>query len=146
MCGNENDAEDITQESFMKAYTFLDSYNPQYAFSTWLYTIARRLCMDFLKKKFRERDTISAMQKDQEEYTESKERRDIIQSMWSEAAKLSVDYYELLVLAYAEDKSINEIAYITKKTHSNVKTKLHRARKALAQRMKNIEYMRGDNT
>ncbi len=47
----ENDAEDICQETFDKAFRNLNSYNPEYAFSTWLYSIAQNSCLDFFRKK-----------------------------------------------------------------------------------------------
>jgi RNA polymerase sigma-70 factor (ECF subfamily) len=47
----ENDAEDICQETFDKAFRNLTGYNPEYAFSTWLYSIAQNSCLDFFRKK-----------------------------------------------------------------------------------------------
>ncbi len=48
--GNENDAEDLTMETFAKAFKNLDQYTPNYAFSTWLFRIAINNCIDFIRK------------------------------------------------------------------------------------------------
>ena len=50
MLGNRTDAEDATQEVFVKLYRFLGSFTGQSAFSTWLYKIASNVCLDFLRK------------------------------------------------------------------------------------------------
>ena len=51
MVQNTEDAEDLTIESFSKAFGRLESYTPQFAFSTWLFKIASNHCIDFLRKK-----------------------------------------------------------------------------------------------
>ena len=51
MVKNQEDAEDLTQEAFIKAFKSLESFNPDYAFSTWLYRIASNNCIDYLRKK-----------------------------------------------------------------------------------------------
>lgn len=51
MIHNKHDAEDLTQEAFIKAFNSLRSYNPEYAFSTWLYKIASNNCIDYLRKR-----------------------------------------------------------------------------------------------
>ncbi len=51
MVRNELDAEDLTQEAFIKAFSSLASFNFQYAFSTWLYKIASNNCIDYLRKR-----------------------------------------------------------------------------------------------
>lgn len=51
MVRNQLDAEDLTQEAFIKAFASLKSFNFQYAFSTWLYKIASNNCIDYLRKR-----------------------------------------------------------------------------------------------
>lgn len=51
MIREKNDAEDLTQEAFIKAFNSLASFNPEYAFSTWLYKIASNNCIDYLRKR-----------------------------------------------------------------------------------------------
>lgn len=51
MVRNQHDAEDLTQEAFIKAFNSLESFNTSYAFSTWLYKIASNNCIDYLRKR-----------------------------------------------------------------------------------------------
>ena len=51
MIRDKNDAEDLTQEAFIKAFNSLGSFNTDYAFSTWLYKIASNNCIDYLRKR-----------------------------------------------------------------------------------------------
>jgi RNA polymerase sigma-70 factor (ECF subfamily) len=51
MIRDKSDAEDLTQEAFIKAFNSLKSFNPEYAFSTWLYKIASNNCIDYLRKR-----------------------------------------------------------------------------------------------
>lgn len=51
MIRNPNDAEDLTQEAFIKAFNSLHTFNTEYAFSTWLYKIASNNCIDYLRKR-----------------------------------------------------------------------------------------------
>lgn len=51
MIRNKSDAEDLTQEAFIKAFNSLGSFNTDYAFSTWLYKIASNNCIDYLRKR-----------------------------------------------------------------------------------------------
>ena len=50
-CSNSADIEDICQESYRKAFQAISSYNPQYPFKTWLFTIAKNSALDMLRKK-----------------------------------------------------------------------------------------------
>jgi RNA polymerase sigma factor (sigma-70 family) len=51
MVNNASDAEDLTIEAFGKAFRNIDSYTPNFAFSTWLFKIATNNCIDFIRKK-----------------------------------------------------------------------------------------------
>ena len=51
MVRNVDDAEDLTIEAFAKAFKSLDSFNPEFTFSTWLFKIATNNCIDFIRKK-----------------------------------------------------------------------------------------------
>lgn len=51
MIRDQHDADDLTQEAFIKAFNSLGSFNPEYAFSTWLYKIASNNCIDYLRKR-----------------------------------------------------------------------------------------------
>jgi len=51
MVNNKEDANDLTVETFAKAFEKLDKYQPEYAFSTWLFRVATNNCIDFIRKK-----------------------------------------------------------------------------------------------
>jgi len=57
MTGQPGDAEDLTMEAFNKAFSKLDQYTPDFAFSTWLYRIAKNNCIDYLRRNKKDNDT-----------------------------------------------------------------------------------------
>jgi len=131
------EAEDVAQEALIQAYKKLNYYQPKFSFSTWLYTIARNISIDKLRaKRF---ETVSIHNENRPDITSEYNddpahciiRDEEKYQMWEMAKKLSPHSYELLQLHYAEEKSISEIAFITKRTKIGVKVALHRARKQL---------------
>lgn len=133
ICGNMQDAEDIVQESYVKAYKNLHSFRAESKFSTWLYRIVYNTAVTQTKAHIwtNSVDTQkeeaffpvdNSLQIDMEE-TERKEMiADILQRMPKGEALL-------LTLYYMEDNPVKEIAKITGLNDSNVKVKLFRARK-----------------
>lgn len=57
MTGQPGDAEDLTMEAFNKAFSKLDQYTPDFAFSTWLYRIAKNNCIDYLRRNKKDNNT-----------------------------------------------------------------------------------------
>jgi RNA polymerase sigma-70 factor, ECF subfamily len=144
----EADVDDLVQETFFRAYRSLDRFDPQWRFSTWLFTIARRLSLDELRRRNRsgERtnwtspsagadghgsyETVDARQLRPDVIAESRERKT---NIWSTAKSvLSEEEWTTLWLFYVEGSSVKEIAFIQEKNTPAVKTMLHRARKRLA--------------
>lgn len=58
MTGQPGDAEDLTMEAFNKAFSKLDQYTPDFAFSTWLYRIAKNNCIDYIRRNKRDIDNL----------------------------------------------------------------------------------------
>ncbi len=137
MLKNKEQAEEVAQDSFIKAYESLGKYRGDSKFSTWLYTIAYRKSLDTLKVNKRMKtsefiDTINEgeieLVKDALSYLQAKERKEIISDS---IMKLPEDEAVIITLYYFEEKSIKEIVEIVGLTLDNVKVKLYRSRKKL---------------
>ncbi len=140
MLGNRQEAEDATQETFIRAYTHLDRVNPDRKFLNWVLTIASNHCVDRLRKR---RMTITSLEDDP--YVErtpmpesidphrSAERREAADQVQQWIDQLAPDYRTPVVLLYWYGYSYEEIATTMGISVSAVKSRLHRARKQLAQ-------------
>ena len=135
---NKEDAEEVAQDAFVKAYKSLNSFKSESKFSTWLYKITYNTCLDYLKKNKNQKkviqiDTIIEAKVDNLSNAinaiELKKRRKIIDESLQ---LLPYDETFLLVLFYFDDQNINEIAETLGINSNNVKIKLHRSRKKLA--------------
>ena len=134
---NREDAEELTEDVFVKAFQHLESFRGESDFLTWLYRIAYNLSISAVRKKKVEYLAIEDSQlsnvseemiQDQLGQTDSSERLDLLD--WA-LEQLPPDDRALILLFYKEDKSIEELAQITGLSVANVKVKLHRIRKKL---------------
>jgi len=146
MLKNKEEAEEVSQDTFIKAYKNLSKFKGDSKFSTWLYKIAYRNCLDNLKKN-KERyavDTIDEVTihkiSSTEDILESisrKERAIVIKKCLND---LPEEERTLLWMFYFDELNLKEIMEITDLSSSNLKVKLHRARKRLVSVVeKNIE-------
>ena len=131
---NREDAEELAQESFIKAFKSLNTFKGKAKFSTWIYRITYNTCISEVRKKrmrFTSTDDIQIQDEAEEMNLEGipEENREMIVKAALE--KLPEDEYMLVLLYYFEEQSVDEIKSITGLTESNVKVKLHRARKKL---------------
>jgi RNA polymerase sigma-70 factor (ECF subfamily) len=137
MLGDAQDAEDASQEIFLRAYTRLTSFDPTRRFSTWLLSIASNYCIDRLRRRrfaWLTLDDVAfslpSHERGPERSALDHEERDRVQA----ALRRLPDHYRLvLVLRYWQEMSYNEIAQVTGLTESALKTRLHRARHMLAE-------------
>ena len=141
---DEDEAEDITIKAFAKAFDKLDSYNKKYTFKTWLITIAKNIYIDHLRKQ--KAIFISLNHQDESNYdikdeTPSAEDAIITEQnlavLLQNIKKLKPNYQEVIQLRYFQEMSIKEIALVLNEPLSTVKVKLMRARKLLAEILKN---------
>ncbi len=139
---NREDAEEISQDVFVKAYRSLADFRGDAKFSTWLYTIVRTSCITFLRKK--RLDTTSLDNERTSLQVENKEsgfRANAIETkskhaMVNEAIKmLSPDDSQILTLFYKGEQSLEEIGQVMNLDPNTVKVKLHRARNRLKEKM-----------
>ena len=141
---NTEEAEEISQDVFVKVFQKLESFKGDSKFSTWLYRIAYFASLDELKKK---RRTVSiedieqipstdlGMVKDALSYIHDKQRKEIISDA---IKKLKEDEQVILTLYYFEDQSLKEISKVVNLTIDNIKVKLFRSRKKLFSLLKNV--------
>ena len=151
---NHMDAEDIAQESLARAFQKLDTFDPRYRFSTWLYTIAIRIATDH-NRGTRRRLTILEAQRSLFEAspmmtassTAEYERRETADSLWRVArAALNEPHYTSIWLRFAEDLSVAEIAHLMRKTKVGVRVLLHRARIKMLKVMNTEDTIRSQTT
>ncbi len=128
-CQNSFDADDVLQETLISAFKYLKSYDAQWQFSTWLFTIARRI-LGKLKKVFHVPiDHISGKDLTTEEDPFALDQNNIWRIIKQD---LEPSGYDVLWFFYMEQASIKEIAHIMNRSESWVKTKLHRSKMKLS--------------
>ncbi|WP_241507264.1 RNA polymerase sigma factor [Aquimarina sediminis] len=137
MLKNKEQAEEVAQDSFIKAFKSLSKYRGDAKFSTWLYTIAYRKSLDAIKvsKRMITSELIEEVSEGEIErvsdalnYLQEKERKKIISDS---ILKLPEEEAAIVTLYYFEEKSVKEIVEIVGLTADNVKIKLYRSRKKL---------------
>ena len=141
MLNNSGEAEEATQEAFIRAYTRLDSYNPNHKFSTWLLSITSNYCIDLIRKRRAillsideplppHPSLMSEKSAAPEPQLVQSEQQEMVQSL---LAELAPEYREAVVLRYWHELSYEEIAEMMDTTVSAIKSRLFRARKQLAE-------------
>jgi len=143
MSNNSQEAEDISQEAFLRAYQSLSHFNPSYKFSTWLYQITLNIIRDRFKKKELNYVSLDApVETDDSEFysqpadlTNNPEeivtQKENIQAIQKAIYSLPLKYREIVVLRHLQDLSYIEIANILKLPTGTVKVRLYRAREQL---------------
>jgi len=152
MVYNPDDAEDLTQEAFAKAFTSLHKFDSKFAFSTWLFRIATNNCIDFIRKK--KLLTYSIDQPVDEDsdrpfFIDIRDKNynpneEMIHSQRSQiiheaVEKLPQRYKILVQMRYFEEKAYEELADELNLPLGTVKAQLHRARELLNELLANIE-------
>ena len=129
---NRHDAEDLTQETFLRAYRSLPRYKPSLSFATWLFTIARRSAASHCRSSIRTEAPPIEAETDLEDPATLLERKDDHQSLWSVVRTLKPKQSEALWLRYSKGFSIAETARIMNTNQIQVRVLLHRARARLS--------------
>ncbi len=135
---NQEEAEEVAQDTFVKVYSSLKSFKGDSKFSTWIYRITYNTCLDRIKKnkrKYREEE-LNAITENQILTTknalqemEQKERSEKIKACLQQ---LPAEDAALLTLFYFEEKNLNELQEIINQSVNTIKVRLHRARKKFA--------------
>lgn len=133
----KEDAEELTQDIFLKTFRMLSSFKGDCRFSTWLYRVAYNTAISATRKKkyeflYIEEQTIGNVKDENvETILEDADNEELLKKMEKAVDLLPPDEKALISLFYTEEHSVEEIATITGLTVSNVKVKLHRIRKKL---------------
>jgi RNA polymerase sigma-70 factor (ECF subfamily) len=146
--GNQEDASDLTQEAFLKAYQSLKSFRQEASFSTWICRIVSNVCRDQLRKTKKnghssldedvwlEDGSVKKQLRDErptpDEFYERKELKEYLQGLIN---NLNPDYKMVVVLRDIQGYSYEEIAEILDCSLGTVKSRLNRARKALREQI-----------
>ena len=151
MTNNREDAKDLTLEAFEKAFSKLISYQPQFCFSTWLFTIATNNCIDFIRKKndkilsmnifdednklFETINQVKVKEPNPEEQMIKQQKADSIQE---KIKTLNPHYRNLVEMRYNKEMQYGEISDLLKIPLGSIKAQLYRAREILSRSLINI--------
>lgn len=140
--GNDSDAQDASQEAFIKAWTGLGSFRGDSKFSVWLYRLVSNVCMDMLRRRKNEALSLTVSDNEGEETVldipdESSspqsllEKRELQQDIQKAIDSLPEDYRRVILLRELADLSYEEIARVLNMDLGTVKSRIFRARKKL---------------
>ena len=150
MLGNNQEAEDVVQETFLRVFTNLHRYDESQKFSTWIYRIAANLCIDRLRK----RKNLYSLDADMTDNSEGSDWYSLLPSnektpeshmMVSETQEqvrkaidaLPEKYKSVVILRYLHDLSLQEIGEVLDMPVTTVKTRVHRGREYLRKKLEN---------
>jgi len=141
----KEEAEEIAQDTFIKAYQSIASFRGESKFSSWLYSIAYRKALDNIRKnkKYKASELNEEITEGSIEiienalsFIEDKERKEMIQQC---ILKLPEQEAAIITLYYFQEQSVKEISKITQLTEDNIKVKLYRSRKKMFTLLQNSE-------
>jgi RNA polymerase sigma-70 factor (ECF subfamily) len=154
MVRDREQAEDLAQETFVKVFNHIESFNPKYKFSSWIFKIASNLTIDALRKKDLKtvsldgsrnaetadevdatRITVESRDENPEEFLEAKE---LGQEIERAIGQLRPEYRQAILLRHVEGRPYEEIAEIMGVPLGTVKTFIHRARGELRETLAHL--------
>jgi RNA polymerase sigma factor (sigma-70 family) len=142
MTKSREDAEEVSQDIFIKAYRSLADFRGESKFSTWLYTIVNTTCITFLRKKRLETHSLdnekifeAADNQDSGMHANRVEQKSKIAMVTRAIDMLNSDDAEIITLFYKAEQTLEEIAKALKIEPNTAKVRLHRARARLKEKM-----------
>jgi RNA polymerase sigma factor (sigma-70 family) len=145
ICGNREDAEEVAQDSFLKAFRSLDGFKMKSSFSTWLYRIVYNSSISVIRKRKQSILSLDEFPADAEDFlsdftSEEEALDEYRKSLVSFALlKLGEDERAIITLFYYEEMDTEEISLVTGISRQNVKVKLFRARQKMNEIIVNAE-------
>lgn len=147
MLGSSHEAEDITQETFLRVYTNLNRYDENQKFSTWIYRIATNLCIDRLRK----RKAVYSLDAEMPEgegsdwysllpSNDPTPESEVLLTETQEHIRSAIEtlpekYKSVVILRYLQDMSLQEIGDVLDMPVTTVKTRVHRGREFLRKKL-----------
>lgn len=148
LVGNKEEAQDLLQDVFIKAFRNMKSYDVERKFSSWIYRIAHNEAINYLKRKSLRRlisweDIVSTRDKLMTSDTEDGAdkawlRKEVITEADEAINRLPIKYKQVLLLRYYSEKSYEEISEILQKPINTVGTLINRAKKKMAKEVEKI--------
>ena len=135
-CRNPTDAGEVTQDTFVRAFQRMEQFDSRRVFAAWLFTIARRQCIDRHRAAPPVADAPMPDLAGGADPSELMARREDGQDLWRLAReRLSENQFQALWLHYAEDMEAAQIAQVMGKTRTHIKVLLFRARQILGRQL-----------
>lgn len=139
MVGNREEAMDLAQETFVRAFASLRRYRPDGRFEAWLRRIVTNLCLNHLRRP----PSVSLEEVELDEATDSDPARIFLAQEKAHAIQQAIDnlppdYRAVIVLRFTEGLSYREMSEVLNLPESTIDTRLHRAKKMLRQRLKRV--------
>lgn len=140
LVGSHDDALDLSQEAFVRAYRSIGKYNTRYRFFTWLYRILRNLCLNHLRNNRRRAEILqeagdSVTGKNPENPSLLVERDEVKEAVWSALSDLKAHEREIIILRDFQELSYREISDALDCPLGTVMSRLFHARKALKDKL-----------
>ena len=139
-----HDVEDICQEAFRRAFAKIDTFSAEYRFSTWLFTIGYRLCLNLLRRKQAVTGELdfaalaSPQAQGPDEVASSEEAARLKALVWQAVEELTETQKASVMLFYREGLSCQEISGVLSMPTATVKSHLHRARQRLRAKLEPV--------
>jgi RNA polymerase sigma factor (sigma-70 family) len=145
ICGNREEAEEITQDSFLKAYRSLNGFKMKSSFATWLYRIVYNTSISYIRVRKKgvllledfPADATDFVRDNSTEEEADKEYRNALVAFALQ--KINEEERGLITLFYYEDMSSDEISEVTGISKSNIKVRLFRARQKMLEIIEKVE-------
>ncbi len=134
---NQQDALDISQDAFVRAFRKIRQYDPERRFFPWFYRLLKNQCLDHIKKHHRLKEVPL---EDVHLFKEDRHNQELKDLVWKGIEELSFEQREMIILRYFRQCSYQEIAEVTGKPIGTVMSSLFYAKKKLKEKMKKVWY------
>lgn len=135
--GNAHDAQDVTQDTFIKVYRKLHQHREGSSFTSWIFTVARRTALNHFRDRKMGEELPEDLTCQGDSPSQMAQNSDDSQMLWNYVSHLKPAAKQALWLRYGDGHSIAEIAEIMGKTSLYIRVLLHRAKSDLAKKVKN---------